>query len=95
MKNSNFAAWANGSNFDLEAEKYWNMVDFELTGSNFNTIRKTSDPESFNTSTFGPAGMTAYSRISANNARAVVDELRVPTNADKSIFGHVSIPGRE
>uniref|UniRef100_UPI001ED8C3B6 hypothetical protein n=1 Tax=Enterococcus mundtii TaxID=53346 RepID=UPI001ED8C3B6 len=61
-------------------------------GSNFNTIRKTSDPESFNTSTFGPAGMTAYSRISANNARAVVDELRVPTNADKSIFGHVSIP---
>ncbi|AUB51694.1 WxL domain-containing protein [Enterococcus mundtii] len=92
LKNSNFAAWTNGSNFDLEAEKYWNMIDFELTGSNFNTIRQTSDPESFNTSTFGPAGMTAYSRISANNARAVVDELRVPTNADKSIFGHVSIP---
>ncbi|MGG5308243.1 hypothetical protein IGK37_002961, partial [Enterococcus pernyi] len=92
LKNSNFAVWANGSDFDLEAEKYWNMIDFELTGSNFNTIRRTSDPESFNTSTFGPSGMTAYSRISANNARAVVDELRVPTNADKSIFGHVSIP---
>lgn len=95
LKNSNFAVWSNDSNFDLEADKYWNMIDFELTGSNFNTIRRTSDPESFNTSTFGPSGMTAYSRISANNARAVVDELRVPINADKSIFGHVSIPERD
>lgn len=48
----------------------------------------------FNTGadSYGTTGASAYARMSGNNARAVVDELRVPTNADKSIFGHVTIP---
>lgn len=30
--------------------------------------------------------------MSANNASAVIDEIRIPTNADKYIFGHASVP---
>nr|WP_285853763.1 isopeptide-forming domain-containing fimbrial protein [Bacillus safensis] len=30
--------------------------------------------------------------MSGNNARAIVDELRIPTNADHSIYGHVFVP---
>jgi len=53
----------------------------------------TNKPEILNTETFGNQGLTAYSRVSSNNARwAIVDELRVPTNADKKIHGRVSLP---
>lgn len=36
--------------------------------------------------------MTKMARISGNNAVPIVDELRIPTNADKYVFGHVTIP---
>ncbi|WP_170924778.1 pectate lyase-like adhesive domain-containing protein [Candidatus Enterococcus clewellii] len=36
--------------------------------------------------------MRSMARISGNNADPVVDELRIPTNADKYAFGHVTIP---
>lgn len=36
--------------------------------------------------------MQNYARVSGNNAYPIVDELRVSTDADKYIYGHVSIP---
>jgi hypothetical protein len=66
---------------------------FAFSGADFGTLGLTNKPEILNTETFGNQGLTAYSRVSSNNARwAIVDELRVPTNADKKIHGRVSLP---
>ncbi|MDA9472811.1 pectate lyase-like adhesive domain-containing protein [Enterococcus sp. 5H] len=92
--NTNFAVWANGTSLNTDPLKSWSLLDFSLTGSNFSTIRSTNFPDEFNNSasSLGSSGLPAYSRISANNSAPIVDELRVPTTADKNIFGHVSIP---
>lgn len=70
----------------------WTLLDYSLKGSTmlFNT---SSDP-TFNTNTdsFGNSGINRFSRMSGNNANPIVDEIRTPTNADKFIYGHVSIP---
>ena len=42
--------------------------------------------------TSGNAGWRQIRRMSANNATPVVDVLRIPTDADQRIFGHVTIP---
>ncbi|WP_254908568.1 WxL domain-containing protein [Enterococcus sp. 4E1_DIV0656] len=91
--NSDLAVWKNGSNLDGDPNLNFPTLDFSFSGTNFNTLGVTNQPEILNTSTFGNTGLTAYSRLSSNNARwAIADELRVPTNADKKIHGHVSIP---
>lgn len=90
--NSDLSLWKNGVDLDGDPQKHWTNIDYKLIGLNFSSIESTNVPEEFNTETFGSAGLSAYSRLSSNNARAIVDELRVPTNADKSIFGHVSVP---
>lgn len=93
-ENTHFAVWRNGTNLDTDPFRSWNTLDFTLTGSNFGSIRSTSHADEFNSSanSLGSSGLTAYSRVSANNAAAIVDDLRVPTTADKNIFGHVSVP---
>ncbi|NMP59811.1 WxL domain-containing protein, partial [Enterococcus mundtii] len=92
-KNSDLAVWHNGSNLEGDPDLNFPTLDYSFTGTNFNTLGTTSQPEILNTTTFGNTGLTAYSRLSSNNARwAIADELRVPTNADKKIHGHISIP---
>lgn len=92
-KNSDLAVWQNGSNLDGDPDLNFPTLDFAFTGANFITLGATNKPDVLNTETFGTTGLTAYSRLSSNNARwAIADELRVPTNADKRIYGHVSIP---
>ncbi|WP_429975057.1 WxL domain-containing protein, partial [Enterococcus sp. DIV0840c] len=92
-KNSDLAVWRNGSNLSGDPDLNFPTLDFSFTGTNFNTLGATNKPDILNTTTFGTTGLTAYSRLSSNNARwVIVDELRVPTNADKKIHGHVSIP---
>ncbi|MGM0294542.1 WxL domain-containing protein [Enterococcus sp. AZ062] len=91
--NSDLAVWKNGSNLDGDPDLNFPTLDFSFSGINFNTLGATSQPDVLNTGTFGTTGLTTYSRLSSNNARwAIADELRVPTNADKKIHGHVSIP---
>ncbi|MGG5341941.1 pectate lyase-like adhesive domain-containing protein [Enterococcus sp. AZ192] len=70
----------------------WTLVDYSLSGNKM-TFNSSSDP-TFNTGTdsFGTDGINRFSRMSGNNANPIVDEIRTPTNADKFIFGHVSIP---
>jgi len=92
--NSDLAVWPKGSNLDGDPSRHWSNFDYQLGGSNFSTIVSTNIPSEFNTSSssYGVNGATLYSRMSGNNARAIVDELRVPTNADHSIYGHVTVP---
>lgn len=90
---SDLSVWKKG--VDLEGDPKLNFlsIDYSFSGTNFNILGETSDSDQLNTSVFGTVGLTAYSRLSSNNARwAIADELRVPTNADKKIHGRVSIP---
>ncbi|MDF9837800.1 immunoglobulin-like domain-containing protein [Breznakia sp. PFB2-8] len=91
--NSDVAVWKKGANVDGNPWKSWVLIDYSLTGQNFTTIANSSDPD-FNSgaASFGSTGMAGYTRISGNNATPIIDELRNPENADKSIFGHARVP---
>ncbi|WP_430603165.1 hypothetical protein IGJ02_000522 [Enterococcus sp. DIV0724b] len=87
--NTDVSVWQKGKNVYLDDPLYdWTLLDFTLNGSNLATIASASDP-GFK-SLFGQPNN--YARMSGNNARPIVDDLRTPTNADKSIYGHVSVP---
>lgn len=92
--NSDLAVWPKGSNLNGDPSRHWSNFNYQLGGANFSTIVSTNIPNEFNTSSssYGVNGATLYSRMSGNNARAIVDELRVPTDADHSIYGHVTVP---
>ncbi|PLS46495.1 hypothetical protein CYV25_05275 [Carnobacterium maltaromaticum] len=91
---SDLSTWKLGTDIDGDPVKKWSLFDYKLSGANFTKIDSTNVPAEFNTgaNSFGSTGASAYSRMTGGKARAIVDELRVPTNADKSIFGHVTIP---
>lgn len=86
---SDLAVWRRGTNLDADPHASWTNIDYRLSGANFSTIASTNVPDEFNSTAFG--SMANYSRLSSNNSQAIVDELRVPTNADKFVFGHVSV----
>jgi len=90
LNNSDFSVWTQGSNLEGDPTKSWSLIDFVLNGNEFDSILSTNFPSEFNTTYY--AGSSAYSRMSANNASAVIDELRVPTNADRYIYGHAYVP---
>ncbi|WP_413518085.1 pectate lyase-like adhesive domain-containing protein [Carnobacterium maltaromaticum] len=91
---SDLSTWKLGTDIDGDPSKKWSLFDYKLSGENFTKIDSTNVRNEFNTgaNSFGSTGASAYSRMTGGKARAVVDELRAPTNADKSIFGHVTIP---
>lgn len=91
---SDLSVWHKGENLDGDPSKNWSLFDYQLSGASFTKIDSTNFPDEFNTTSesYGDQGAAAYSRMSGNNATPVVDELRMPTNADKSLFGHVTIP---
>jgi len=91
-QNSDLAVWAKGSNLNKNPVRTWSLFNYALQGRYFETIVSTNIPGKFNIRTYGSGGASEYSRMSANNTNAIVDSLRVPTNADKHIYGHVSIP---
>ncbi|MDA9472503.1 pectate lyase-like adhesive domain-containing protein [Enterococcus sp. 5H] len=92
-KQSDLAVWVNGSDLDGDPNINYRTLDYSFSGQNFNALASTDKPDILNTDNFGTTGLTTFSRLSSNNARwAVADELLVPTNADKKIYGHISIP---
>ncbi|MEI1233329.1 WxL domain-containing protein, partial [Enterococcus mundtii] len=94
IQNSKFSAWSLGSNVNQEPSLFFDQpLDAKITGrGNLNNVVSSSDSD-FNNSTLGSQGLNGYHRIRATNALwLVADELRVPTNADKKIHGHVSVP---
>lgn len=91
--NSDLAVWKNGVDLNDEPSLNFQKINYSFSGTNFNTLGETNVPDQLNTDIFGTAGLTSYSRLSSNNGRwAIADELRVPTNADTKIHGHVSLP---
>ncbi|MGX7244597.1 pectate lyase-like adhesive domain-containing protein [Enterococcus quebecensis] len=89
---SDISVWVVGvNNIAGNPMRSFVSANIVLTGANFGTIGSGTDAEvldGFNKD----GGMPKYTRLNGNNQKAVVDELRVPTNADKYIFGHAGIP---
>lgn len=99
--NSDLSVWTHESNLDGTPTNSWSLVGFQLKGETFEKIQTTpAPPPDFlgkdENDVVHPerayGGAELYSRMSANNGTAVVDSLRVPTNADKHIYGHVTVP---
>lgn len=85
---SDISVWTKESDLNSSARYTWSNINFSLSGADLNTLASSSSTTM--TSQFGTTDN--YSRMSANNQSAIVDELRVPTDADKSLFAHLSIP---
>ncbi|MDA3972746.1 Ig-like domain-containing protein [Enterococcus thailandicus] len=89
---SDLSVWSNGSNLNSEPTYGWSMIDYALTGVNLATLALTSSPTM--KTQFG--SLTNYTRMTANNQNPIFDSIRVPTDADKYVYAHVSIPeGKE
>lgn len=94
ISKSKFSAWRTGQSSSVQPDIAFNEpFDARLTGTGgFKYVESSTNPE-FTNETLGTQGLDGYSRISATNASwAIADELRVPTNADKKIYGHISLP---
>lgn len=89
--NSDLSVWKKGSDLDGVANAIWTKFDYTLSGGVFKDITYTTIPELFHSTTY--LGTQEYSRMSVNTASAIIDELRVPTDADKYIHLHASILG--
>lgn len=85
---SDLAVWGKIANLDGDPTCRWDLLDFSMSGTNFGTLNSTTNPTM--EAEFG--AVTNYSRMSANNQTAIIDELRVPTNADKYIYAHAMVP---
>lgn len=91
--NSDLSVWGNGVDLDGDPDLNFVNLDYTFTGLNFSILEYSSKQEELNIETFGAGGFGNYSRMSSNNARwAIVDELRVPTDADRFVYGRVSMP---
>lgn len=92
-KNSNLALWTKGSDVTGSPSHNISTSDYSFRGLNMNTLVNTTKPEEMNTSIIGNIGLRSFARMSSNHAQwAIADELRVPTSADKKIYGRVSLP---
>ncbi|MFW7421102.1 pectate lyase-like adhesive domain-containing protein [Vagococcus fluvialis] len=105
--NSDTSIWNTASRIDGNPDKAWTLVNFGASGGYMGTLGDTftvkllpdklgqtftTDPDVKSFLTKAPTRIRDLSRISGNNAKPIVDELRIPTNADRYIFGHVSVP---
>ncbi|MGO2101399.1 isopeptide-forming domain-containing fimbrial protein [Vagococcus salmoninarum] len=86
---SDFSAWKKGTSVTGNPTKSYVQVAYALKDSNLATFVSGDNEvrDYFNT-----IGMDDTTRVSGNNQRAVIDELRMPTNADKYIWGHAGVP---
>ncbi|UUV98326.1 pectate lyase-like adhesive domain-containing protein [Vagococcus luciliae] len=69
--------------------KSFNKLNLRLNGVNFSNIVSTTNSD-FNSTIY--KSMNNLSRINANNSKPVIDHIIQPTNADKFIFVHASVP---
>ncbi|MHC5372857.1 hypothetical protein ACYSNU_03565 [Enterococcus sp. LJL120] len=105
--NSDLSVWSSSSDLDGDPTRAFTLGSAAFSGTRFNTVASnfslelipgkigtayTTTPEML--AFFGVTAnrMQNYTRLSGNNAYPIVDELRVSTDADKYIYGHVSIP---
>lgn len=62
---------------------------FNLTGTNLNTFTSGSNEIKNYLATIG--GTSKISRMTGNNQGAIIETIRTPTNADKTIWAHASV----
>jgi len=60
--------------------------------NDYPSFSNNSTSTTVNATTGSFVNIGTYSRISANNAKPIIDTLRVPTDADKYLHGHSSVP---
>lgn len=105
--NSDLSVWKKKMELEGDPDRAWTLGNVGLSGSNLDTVQSsytysilpsliaqtfqtTSSIQSYlKTKGSKPSDL---SRLSGNNAEPIVDELRIPTDADKKAYGHVSIP---
>lgn len=96
IAHSEIALWrkagATFDNFEKDPDYFSDMTDLSINGTDLGNF--VSCPSAGLTNEFAQtgAGMKNYNRISANNQLPMIESLRVPTNADKKIYGHVVVP---
>lgn len=105
--NSDASIWGNNSNLNGNPDKAWTLINIGASATYLGTINNQfqmqlmpgkigttfdSDSEAKQVLTTRGSRFRDLSRFSGNNAKPIVDELRTPTDADKFIFGHVSVP---
>lgn len=104
--NSDMSFWKLQSNLDGSPFKAFTLGTIGLSGSRLtpaSTFTMQLIPGLVGTQFTSSADMVTflntrgqsidyYARVSGNNASPIVDELRVPTNADKYVIGHVIVP---
>lgn len=76
--------WEKGTNVEGSPSYDFQLFDYMLTGNDLQTISYSEIPV-FNSSIY--RGQQHISRMSSNNGHPELAYLRVPTNADKKIYG--------
>ncbi|MDR0886121.1 MAG: DUF5011 domain-containing protein, partial [Clostridiales Family XIII bacterium] len=90
--NSDLAVWSHTQPLNSDPTKSWSLFDYILTGTSYKQISSTNVPTEFNTKSFGTVGISAYSRMSGNNATPNITDILPATNADKYIRAIGTIP---
>lgn len=83
--------------FDVDGAPYdsWPVISFKATGKGFTNLEPlggTALDTGFETNYKTHYQLGMLSRLNANNQAPIIDQLRVPTNADKFIYGHALVP---
>ncbi|GMA72026.1 hypothetical protein GCM10025885_10750 [Tetragenococcus osmophilus] len=95
IKNSAVAFWLKAEafqeNFDLEPTENYAPADISFSGADLRNFSNASI-DIGNADLVGNGAMMNVNRISSNNQVPEVDQLMLPTNADKRVYGHVSVP---
>lgn len=95
--NTEIAFWERKKNKNLDGPhdfRFLNVGYFEYENSNFTTyinVSGTSEGlKKLHKDTY-KNGLASFSRVSGNNAQAIVSDVYTPTNADKKAYAHVLI----
>lgn len=87
VQNSDIAFWLLGDDLASTPFHNWSKVNFKFEGGSLNKLISSSSSNM--RANIKP--MINYSRMTANNQTPVIEELRIPTNADKAIYGYASM----
>lgn len=80
--------WEKGHDVEGSPSYDFTVFDYRLTGRDLQNIEYSEKPE-FNTTIY--KGQSQIARMSSNNAKPDLSYLRVPTNADKTIYGQAVV----
>lgn len=90
-RKTNMSVWLNGTNINGQPHSQWEDLEYSATGVALNKNIETNNAD-FKALIDKVGGLTSFSRITANNQTAVVEKLRVPTDADNKVFAMTEIP---